>query len=155
MNAQVDVLKDNTYRLSPNAADAIEEWQAANPDRVPVHTQKWDVGNPALYHEDRWQPVFAEMRAKAPLNWIEGTPNGDMWNVTTLKNIQHVEALPLVFSSDMHNGGFVISDPHSDDQVETHGRNFLGMHPAPPQHRASVHSGRDGKTVEPCARAHC
>ena len=25
MNVQADVLKDNTYRLSPNAVDAIEE----------------------------------------------------------------------------------------------------------------------------------
>jgi len=132
MNAPVDVLKGNTYRLSPNAMEAIEQWQAANPDRVPVHSQRWDMGDPALYHEDRWQPIFAEMRAKAPLNWIEGTPNGNMWNVTTLKNIQHIEALPLVFSSDMNNGGFVISDPYGDDAVQTHGRNFLGMDP--PEH---------------------
>lgn len=132
MNVQADVLKDNTYRLSPNAVDAIEEWQAANPDKVPVHNQPWDVADPALYAEDRWQPVFAEMRAQAPINKVTGTPNGEFWNISTLRAIQHIEALPKIFSSDMNNGGFVISDPYSEDIAQSHGRNFLGMDP--PEH---------------------
>jgi cytochrome P450 len=132
MNAQTDVLKDNTYRLSPNAIEAIEAWQAANPDKVPVHTQRWDVADPAIYAEDRWQPIFAEMRAKAPLNKVTDTPNGDYWNVTTLKNIQHVEALPLIFSSDMRNGGFVLANVENSAADPAAGTNFLGMDP--PEH---------------------
>jgi cytochrome P450 len=132
MNAHADVLKDANYRLSPNAIEAIEQWQAANPDKVPVHTQRWDVADPALYAEDRWQPIFAEMRAQAPINKVTGTPNGDYWNITTLKAIQHIEALPKVFSSDMRNGGFVISDPDNQTMDHQAGTNFLGMDP--PEH---------------------
>ncbi len=132
MNVQVDVLKDNTYRLSPNAVDAIEEWQAKNPDRVPVHTQKWDVADPAIYAEDRWQPIFAEMRRTAPINKVTGTPNGDFWNITSLRAIQHIEALPKIFSSDMKNGGFVIADPDVNAIDHSAGSNFLGMDP--PEH---------------------
>ncbi|MCB2048193.1 MAG: cytochrome P450 [Novosphingobium sp.] len=129
MNTHVDVLKDANYRLSPSATDAIEQWQAANPDRVPVHTQKWDVADPAIYAEDRWQPIFAEMRATAPINKVTGTPIGEYWNVTTLKPIQHIEALPLIFSSDMRNGGFVLTNMDNSVIDPTAGTNFLGMDP--------------------------
>lgn len=101
MNVQTDVLKDANYSTSPDAIAAIEQWQAENPDRVPVHTQRWDVGDPDIYYNDTWQPIFAEMRAAGPLHRITGTPNGDMWNVVGLKAIQHIEALPKIFSSDM------------------------------------------------------
>jgi cytochrome P450 len=132
MNVHADVLKDSTYRLSPPATQAIEDWQAKNPDRVPVHNQKWDVADPALYAEDRWQPVFAEMRATAPVNKVTGTPNGDYWNITTVKNIQHIEALPKIFSSDMRNGGFVLSNVENSAVDPAAGTNFLGMDP--PEH---------------------
>jgi cytochrome P450 len=132
MNVQADVLKDANYRLTPNASDAIEEWQARNPDKVPVHTQRWDVTNAAIYFEDRWQPIFAEMRQTAPINKVTGTPFGDMWNITTLKAIQHIEALPKIFSSDMKNGGFVIADPVENSPDQAAGSNFLGMDP--PEH---------------------
>jgi cytochrome P450 len=68
----------------------------------------WDVALPDLYAEDRWQPIFAEMRANAPINKIEGSEYGDYWNITTHKAIQHVEALPDIYSSSFEHGGITI-----------------------------------------------
>ena len=59
--------------------------------------QPWDVSDPDLYYNDTWQPIFKEMREQAPVNKLGGTPYGEFWNVTTLKAIHHVEALPKVF----------------------------------------------------------
>ncbi len=103
-----------TYRTSPTANEAYEEWLAANPQAAPVHTQPWDVSASAIYVEDRWGPIFAAMRSEAPINKVIGTPYGDYWNVTTHKAIQHVEALPELFSSSWQHGGITIGDPPAD-----------------------------------------
>ena len=100
-----------TYRSSPTAIEAYEEWLAANPQAAPVHTQPWDVSASAIYVEDRWGRIFAEMRAKAPINKVTGTPYGDYWNITTHKAIQHVESLPELYSSSWQHGGITIGDP--------------------------------------------
>ncbi len=100
-----------TYRASPTAIEAYEEWLAANPQAAPVHTQPWDVSASAIYVEDSWGPIFAEMRAKAPINKVTGTPYGDYWNITTHKAIQHVESLPELYSSSWQHGGITIGDP--------------------------------------------
>jgi len=100
-----------TYRSSPTAIDAYEGWLAANPQARPVHTHPWDVSRSDIYVEDRWGPIFAEMRAKAPVNKVTGTPYGDYWNVVTHKAIQHVESLPELFSSSWKAGGITIGDP--------------------------------------------
>lgn len=100
-----------TYRTSPKASDALEAWFRDNPQGAPVHTHPWDVSRSDIYVEDRWQPIFAEMRAKAPVNRVEGTPFGNYWNVTTVKAIQHVEALPELYSSSWQNGGITIGEP--------------------------------------------
>ena len=106
-----------TYRTSPTAMDMLEDWLRANPQGTPVHTQPWDVSRSDIYVEDRWQPIFAEMRAKAPINKVTGTPFKDYWNVTTIKTIQHVEALPELFSSSWEHGGITIGD-RSDEVPE-------------------------------------
>jgi len=76
---------------------------------------RWDVTHPEIYAEDRWQEVFAEMRAKAPINKIIGSDFGDYWNITTHKVIQHVEALPDIYSSSFEHGGITILPSESDD----------------------------------------
>jgi cytochrome P450 len=70
----------------------------------------WDVSRADIYVEDRWQPIFAEMRAKASINKIEGGTFGNFWNITTLKAIQHVEALPDIYSSSFEHGGITLID---------------------------------------------
>ena len=46
--------------------------------------------------------------SKAPINKITGSDFNDYWNITTLKPIQHVEALPDIYSSSFENGGITI-----------------------------------------------
>ena len=82
------------YRTSPTVTEAFEGWLKDHPQDMPVHTDPWDVSRADIYAEDRWQPIFAEMRAKAPVNQVKDTPYGTYWNVTTVKTIQHVESLP-------------------------------------------------------------
>jgi len=69
---------------------------------------EWDVSRPEIYVEDRWHPIFKSMRERAPINKITGTDFGDFWNITTLKAIQHVEALPDIYSSSFEHGGITL-----------------------------------------------
>jgi cytochrome P450 len=90
-------------------ATAFKADEGNLPYQINQAPHAWDVTRPEIYSEDRWQPIFAEMRAKAPINKIEGSDFGDYWNVTTLKAIQHVEALPDIFSSSFEHGGITLS----------------------------------------------
>ncbi|HUQ12789.1 MAG TPA: cytochrome P450, partial [Novosphingobium sp.] len=103
-----------TYRTSPTAMESLDQWFRDNPQATPQHTHPWDVSRSDIYVEDRWQPIFAKMRAEAPINKVTGTPFGDYWNVTTLKAIQHVEALPELFSSSWEHGGITIGEPRRE-----------------------------------------
>jgi len=103
-----------TYRTSPTVTEAFEAWLKDHAPELPVHTDPWDVSRSDIYAEDRWQPIFAEMRAKAPVNQVRDTPYGTYWNVTTVKTIQHVESLPELFSSSWDRGGITIGDPPAD-----------------------------------------
>lgn len=103
-----------TYRTSPTAPEAFDKWLKEFGKGGFQHTQRWDVSRSDIYVEDRWQPIFAEMRATAPINKITDSPYGDYWNVTTVKTITHVEALPELFSSSWEYGGITIGDPPAD-----------------------------------------
>lgn len=116
-----------TYRTAPIAWKRLEEWFAANPDRRPVHTEKWDVSRSDIYVEDRWQPIFAEMRAKAPVNKVESSPYGPYWNVVTSKAITHVEALPELYSSSWEHGGITIMEAPDDIAPEVLAERQLPM----------------------------
>ncbi|PKB14173.1 cytochrome P450 [Novosphingobium kunmingense] len=103
-----------TYRRSPSAMEAFDAWLKEHGQELPHHTEKWDVSRSDIYLEDRWQPIFAEMRAKAPVNKVHESPYGAFWNVTTVKTIQHVESLPELYSSSYLYGGITIGDPPED-----------------------------------------
>ncbi|WP_374282557.1 cytochrome P450 [Novosphingobium sp.] len=103
-----------TYRSSPTAAEAFAGWLKEHGHELQAHTQRWDVSNSALYRDDTWQPIFAEMRAQAPVNKITGTPYGDFWNVTTVETIQHVESQPEIYSSSWRYGGITLTEPPRD-----------------------------------------
>ena len=103
-----------TYRTSPTAAEAFEGWLKEHGGELPRHTHPWDVSRSDIYVEDRWQPLFAEMRAKEPVNFVPESPYGPYWNVVSSKAIQHVEALPELFSSSWQYGGITISEPPAD-----------------------------------------
>ena len=103
-----------TYRSSPTAIEAFTAWLKENPQAFPPHTHKWDVSRSDIYVEDRWQPIFAEMRREAPVNFVPESPYGAYWNVVNHKAIQHVESLPELFSSSWKYGGITIGDPPAD-----------------------------------------
>ncbi|WP_068076958.1 cytochrome P450 [Novosphingobium lentum] len=116
-----------SYRTTPTASQAFENWMARNPQARPVHTNPWDVSRSDIYVEDRWQPIFAEMRAKAPVNKVTGTPYGDYWNVTTARTITHVESLPELFSSSWEHGGITIGDPPRTTESDFQLPMFIAM----------------------------
>lgn len=126
------------YRSSPVAWQRLAEWFAANPHRLPQHSAPWDVSRSDIYVQDCWQPIFAEMRAKAPVNKVEASPYGPYWNVTTAAAIAEVEAQPELYSSSWRNGGITISDPLGDPDPELAARRQLPMFIAmdPPEHTA-------------------
>ncbi len=100
----------------------------ALPWQVNAAPHAWDVSLPGIYVEDSWQSVFAEMRAKAPINKITGSGFGDYWNVTTHKAIQHVEALPEIFSSSYEHGGItLVSDDEMREKIPENERVVMPM----------------------------
>jgi cytochrome P450 len=102
------------YRTAPSATEAFEGWLKDHGQDQRKHSHPWDVSRSDIYVEDRWQPIFAEMRSKEPVNFVPESPYGPYWNVTSSKAIQHVEALPELFSSSWQFGGITISEPPED-----------------------------------------
>jgi cytochrome P450 len=111
-----------TYRSSPSAVDALKEHLSRHPEEKWVHTHPYDVSRSDIYYEDRWQPIFAEMRAKGPLHWVDESPVGPYWNVVGHKAIGHVEALPELFSSSWEHGGITILNRLDEDELAAQGR---------------------------------
>jgi len=116
-----------TYRTSPTAFTAFAEWLKANPHSIGEHTHPRDVSRSDIYLNDTWGPMFAEMRANAPVNKVVGTPYGDYWNVVTHKAVLHVESLPEQFSSSWQHGGITIADPPTDIPPEVLAERQLPM----------------------------
>jgi cytochrome P450 len=84
------------------------------PYSVNAAPHEWDVTRPEIYSEDRWQPIFREMREQAPINKITGSAFEDYWNVTNHKAIQYIESLPDIFSSSFEHGGITLL-PQQDE----------------------------------------
>ncbi len=69
-----------------------------------------DVTDPQLYASDGWRPVFATMRADAPVNYCPESPFGPYWSITRHADIQAIEARPDIFSSSFEHGGITVAD---------------------------------------------
>jgi cytochrome P450 len=100
-----------TWRTQPTAAKALDEFFVRNPQAKPHHSHPYDVSRSDIYVEDRWQPIFAEMRAKGPMHHVPESPFNAYWNVVSHNAIQHIEALPELYSSSWEHGGITITDP--------------------------------------------
>ncbi len=74
-----------------------------------VVSDPFDMTDPALYVEDRWQAAFARHRAEAPIHYVADSYFGPHWSVATYKPIVHIEALPKVFSSSWEYGGITVA----------------------------------------------
>ncbi|MGB7407899.1 MAG: cytochrome P450, partial [Pontixanthobacter sp.] len=113
-----DVAKEPEYRTSPTAYETLLKHLELHPEDTPRHTEKFDVSRSDIYAEDRWQPIFAEMRAKGDLHHVSQSPYGPYWNVVSHKAIQHVEALPELFSSSWEHGGITILERDDDPELQ-------------------------------------
>ncbi len=92
-----------------------------------------DVSRKELYAEDRWQEPFRQLRQHAPIQFVPESDFGPYWSVSTYKPIQHIEALPKLFSSQWDKGGIAISgDPALFEQYNMREPMFIAMDP--PQH---------------------
>ncbi|MEM6907274.1 MAG: cytochrome P450 [Pseudomonadota bacterium] len=104
-------------RNSPSAYESIKAHYEKHPESRPDHPHKWDVSRSDIYFEDRWQPIFAEMQAAGPLHYIPESPYGPYWAVVGHKAIQHIEALPDIFSSSWKYGGITILERLSEEEI--------------------------------------
>ena len=96
----------------------------------------FDVSRAEQWAEDRWQEPFRQMRAEAPVHYCPESKFGPYWSVSTYKPIQHIEALPKIFSSSWEYGGIVVAGERVEDLPE--GAIPMPMFIAmdPPQHTA-------------------
>ena len=94
-----------------------------------------DVSRKDLYSQDRWSGLFAELRQKAPIQWVPDSPFGPYWSVSTYKPIQYTEALPELFSSSWTYGGISIAF-NADALVPHEVRQPMFIAMDPPQHAA-------------------
>lgn len=108
-------------RREPSAHEALKAHFAAHPEERLQHPHPWDVSRSDIYFEDRWQPVFAEMRKAGQLHWIPESPFGPYWAVVGHKAIQHIEALPETFSSSWEHGGITILNRLSEEEAAASG----------------------------------
>ncbi len=81
----------------------------------PAQTDPFDMTLPDMYREDRWQEPFRKLRETAPVYKVEESEFGAHWNVSTYKPIQHVEALPDIYSSSYEHGGITIADLNDEE----------------------------------------
>ena len=61
-------------RTAPTAVEALRDYLRQHPEIRLEHPHKWDVSRSDIYAEDRWQPIFREMRAAGPLHYIPESP---------------------------------------------------------------------------------
>ena len=119
------VLDVSTLTTSPTAAEALEAWYKDHPPVFDPNANPRDVSRADLYSKDLWRAPFAEMRANAPINKVEDSAYGSYWNICNHKAIQHIEALPDIFSSAA--GGIVIADRREDDDSDFELPMFIAM----------------------------
>ena len=53
--------------------------------------------------------LVSQLRAESPIFYCEDSKFGPYWSVTTYKPIQHIEALPKIFSSSWEYGGITVA----------------------------------------------
>ena len=95
-----------------------------------------DVTRPEMWAEDRWQAPFRELRANNPIYKCETSKFGPYWSVSTYKPIQHVEALPKIFSSSWEIGGITVAGDGIDNMQENEIPMPMFIAMDPPQHSA-------------------
>ena len=86
-----------------------------------------DVSRAELYTEHKWQEPFRRLRAEAPVYWCANSEFGPYWSVSSYKAIQHVEALPDIYSSSWEVGGITIADRDQYEDAKIEMPMFIAM----------------------------
>jgi cytochrome P450 len=115
------------WTSSPRAHEALRTYYDAHPDERPHHPNPDDTSRSDIYFENRWEPIFADLRGRGPLHHIPESPFGPYWSVVQHKAIQHVESLPELFSSSWEHGGITIIERLSDEELAKQGRTRLEL----------------------------
>lgn len=95
-----------------------------------------DLSRAELWAEDRWQEPARQLRAADPIHRCETSKFGPYWSVTTYKPIQHIEALPKIFSSSWEIGGITVAGDGIDHMQEHEIPMPMFIAMDPPQHTA-------------------
>ena len=95
-----------------------------------------DISRAELWREDRWQEPMRQLRAESPIHYCEDSKFGPYWSVTTYKPIQHIEALPKIFSSSWEYGGITVAGDGIDHLQEGDVPMPMFIAMDPPQHTA-------------------
>ncbi|WP_033074387.1 cytochrome P450 [Sphingopyxis sp. MWB1] len=103
---------------------------------APETVNPLDVSRAELWSKDCWQEPMARLRAESPIYHCEDSKFGPYWSVTTYKPIQHIEALPKIFSSSWEYGGITVAGDGIEHlkEGEVPMPMFIAMDP--PQHTA-------------------
>ncbi|MGB7302305.1 MAG: cytochrome P450 [Burkholderiaceae bacterium] len=96
-----------------------------------------DVSSPSIYKDDRWQTLFARLRADDPVHFCDDSPYGPYWSITRFDDIVNVEVDYETFSAEIQ--GNKIDDLPPGIRPPT----FISMDPP-------KHTGQR-KTVAPIA----
>jgi len=86
-----------------------------------------DVSRAELYTEHKWQEPFRRLRAESPVHWCATSEFGPYWSVSNYKAIQHVEALPDIYSSSWEVGGITIADRDQFEDAKIEMPMFIAM----------------------------
>ena len=110
--------------------------EASTRDLQATRIDPLDITRADLWAEDRWQEPMRELRERGPIHWNDASKFGPHWSVMQYKPIQHIEALPKIFSSSWEYGGITVE---RDDISDVRDHNmplpmFIAMDP--PKHTA-------------------
>ena len=95
-----------------------------------------DLSRAELWRNDIWQEPMRRLRAESPIHYVEDSKFGPYWSVTTYKPIQHIEALPKIFSSSWEYGGITVAGDGIDHLQEGDVPMPMFIAMDPPQHTA-------------------
>ncbi|KTE27215.1 MULTISPECIES: cytochrome P450 [unclassified Sphingopyxis] len=95
-----------------------------------------DLSRAELWRNDVWQEPMRQLRAESPIYYCEDSKFGPYWSVTTYKPIQHIEALPKIFSSSWEYGGITVAGDGIDHLQEGDVPMPMFIAMDPPQHTA-------------------
>jgi cytochrome P450 len=99
------------------------KWESDNIETLDL--QQIDPSRPDIFQTDRWQGLFARLRAEAPVHYCANGMEGPFWSLTRYEDIKYVDQHADLFSSD---GSIVLSEPEEDFPLPM----FIAMDP--PKH---------------------